>query len=174
MIVSIMVIPPGLVILATALVFCAIALVMGRARLRRRLLLSYACVGLLLFLATNPNIPSRRAAGAGAVGLVFLIAGPIVWLCSVGRELREMAGRSALRSIEPPPATRCERGTFRPARPTGSDRSAQAFTAPGRVVPMSGYHRWRRFRQRANNRTAKAMGLTIFPSLVFRADQILE
>jgi hypothetical protein len=39
---------------------------------------------------------------------------------------------------------------------------------------MSGYHRWRRLCHGANNRTAKAMGLTIPPSLVLRADQIRE
>jgi hypothetical protein len=91
MIVSIMLIPPGLVILSMAFIFGVVGLVVGRPRLRRRLLLSYTCVGLLLLLATDRNIPSRTAEGAGAVGLTFLIVGPIVWLATVRRELRQMA-----------------------------------------------------------------------------------
>lgn len=85
---SIMVISPGLVIWAIALVFGAVSLVMGPARLRRRLLLSYGCVGLLLFLATEPSLPNRTAASLGAAGLIFLMAGPIVWLFGIGRECR--------------------------------------------------------------------------------------
>ena len=88
MIFSSMLIPPTLVIWSMVLMFGVVALVMGRARLRRRLLLIYICVGLLLFLATDLNIPGTTAAAAGAVGLTFLIAGPIVWLAASYRQTR--------------------------------------------------------------------------------------
>ena len=92
MIFSIMLIPPTLVIWSMLLMFGVVALVIGRARLRRRFLLIYTCVGLLLFLATDLNIPGRTAAAAGAVGLTFLIAGPIVWLAASYRQSRTQTG----------------------------------------------------------------------------------
>jgi hypothetical protein len=92
MISSIMLLPPTLVIWSMVLMFGVVAFVMGRARLRRRLLLIFICAGLLLFLATDLNIPGRTAAAAGAVGLTFVIAGPIVWLAGSYRLTRTWTG----------------------------------------------------------------------------------
>ena len=92
MIFSIMLILPTLAIWSVILIFGVVAFVMGRARLRRRLLLIYICVGLLLWLATDLGIPSRTAAVAGAVGLTFLIAGPAVWLAATYRQRRTQTG----------------------------------------------------------------------------------
>ncbi|HUM14901.1 MAG TPA: hypothetical protein VL086_04355 [Candidatus Nitrosotalea sp.] len=92
MIFSIMLILPTLAIWSMILMFGVVAFVMGRARLRRRLLLIYICVGLLLWLATDLSIPGRTAAVAGAVGLSFLLAGPTVWLAASYRQTRAQTG----------------------------------------------------------------------------------